>query len=79
MKRWVFWFLYLTPPAILVAVGIAEIAARYLPWLAAQVGHAPLWLSALLILFGVFYASVPYLEHLRRRVRRITPSRADPG
>ena len=72
MKRLAVDVLYLLPGAVLVVIGVANLMSSYVPWIATNVGHAPIWLSAGLIVFGVLGVS-PYLVvmRLRRRLRNM--------
>jgi len=72
MMRRVVTIMYLAPGATLVVLGIAGIISGHAPWLAAKVGHAPIWLSVGMIVFGVLGAA-PYLAvmYLRRRLRNL--------
>jgi len=72
MKRWIVAILNLAPGVLLIAVGISEIVSGYVPWLAARVGHAPIWLSVTCIAIGALgalpYLSVMYLQRCLRNL-----------
>ena len=79
MKRLVVDILNLAPAAVLVTVGVSEILSRYVPWLAAILGHPSIWVSVACIVLGVL-AALPYLwlMRLRRRLRdQVAMRRAD--
>jgi drug/metabolite transporter superfamily protein YnfA len=76
MKLWIFAILYLPPGVVLMAIGIAEIVSGYVPWLAAQIGHAPTWLSVAAIVLGALSASLTLsVMYLRQRVRNLVALR----
>ena len=80
MTRWaILMTIYLTPGVGMVAIGVLDIAAGFSPWLAARVGHGPLWVSLVLILFGGFNLWLPIYAHwyLRRRAMRLIASKVD--
>jgi hypothetical protein len=75
MKWWFLRLVSLLPCAALILIGVANIVSGYVPWLAARIGHAPIWLSVGIIVFGAVGAS-PSLWLMRLRLRWTNMRRA---
>ncbi|HEY3800622.1 MAG TPA: hypothetical protein VGL58_19895 [Caulobacteraceae bacterium] len=76
MKLALVWFMRWAPGAVLVAIGVASIAAGYVPALEHRIGHGPLPLSIGVIVFGsLSLALAVWITSVEKRYRQFIASR----